>query len=432
MQIWKHIKIFGYKIYLTLVRLMFKCSQSELCSIMKVRFITLESGAGDCIFLLLNDDKDGSSYHLMVDCNVLTNEIKDFIKNDLNLRIDTLIVTHLDSDHIKGITKLMREPEFKDLQIGQILFNGFQPQTNNVKPLDSKTKKKLEELAIFLPPIVDEVNHKTSAMDVACLTAELNKHPQWKAVWRKEPILAGNSIKLGKWGCLRFLSPTQEVLDDLLHEVKLEYASLLRMAPPKEAFENQDKYFELMLHLAELRMRPYIPKLIGGIILSEDSIKRYAKEDVNESQVSLPNKASLAFFWESTTNPNKRILMMGDAISSQVLSQLNKISMEDMWFEAIKVSHHGSKNNTSVAINAKVDSNHYFITGGRKGGGPHIETIGKIIMKPIQNKDDYRELHYNHNYPFSIWNELKNGEAKTLLNKYHLKLTTNNIYEFEY
>ncbi len=402
---------------------------------MRATFRTFESGAGDCIFLLLNDDRDGSSHHLMVDCNVLTKEIKDFIKNDLNLRIDTLIVTHIDSDHIKGIIKLMRMPEFKDLHIGQILFNGFQPQTKNVKPLDSKTKKTLEDLAILLPPTVDEINQKTSAMDAACLIAELNKHPQWKVAWRKEPLLAGDIIKLGnyaKWGCLRFLSPSKETFDELFHEVKLEYARQLRMIPLKEAFEDQDKYFELMLHLAELRKRPYISKHVGGIIVSEDSMKRYAMEDVNESRVSLPNKASLAFFWESATNPKKRILIMGDAISSQMLSQLNEICMEDMWFEAIKLSHHGSKYNTSVAINAKVDSNHYFITGGKKGEGPHIETIAKIVMKSIQNEDDYRELHYNHVYHFSIWNELKKGEAKTLLNKYHIKLTTDNIYEFEY
>jgi len=65
----------------------------------------------------------------MMDCNVLTDEIKAYIRDELYKRIDILIVTHIDSDHANGITKLMRNPDFADLQIGMILFNGFQPQT---------------------------------------------------------------------------------------------------------------------------------------------------------------------------------------------------------------------------------------------------------------------------------------------------------------
>lgn len=401
---------------------------------MRVTFRTFESGAGDCIFLVLKDEKDGSSHHLMVDCNVLTPEIKRFIHEELKLRVDTLIVTHIDADHANGITKLMRTPEFANLQIGQILFNGFQPQMDNPQTLNIETKRKLDIVAGLLPPVVDETNRKTNGMDAACLITEINKHPQWKSVWRKKPILAGDSILLGndtKWGCLRFLSPTQTALDALLHEVKLEYARRLGVAPPDGDFEDQDKYFELMLRLAEIRKRPVIPKKIGGMVITKGSIEKYAKMDVDESGVTIANKASLAFCWE-VANPLKRILMLGDAVSSQVLLQLNEINAEKMWFEAIKVSHHGSKNNTSVCLSAKVDSNHYFLTGGKNGEGPHLETIAKIAMKPLQENQDYRELHYNHTYSISLWNELKKEIVKNQLDECHLKMVIDNIYEFEY
>lgn len=401
---------------------------------MRATFRTFESGAGDCIFLVLKDEKDGSSHHLMVDCNVLTQEIKCFIHEELESRIDVLIVTHIDADHANGITKLMRSPEFADLKIGQILLNGFQPQTDNPQTLDIETKGKLDVVAELLPPVVDEANRKTNGMDAACLITEINKHPQWKAVWRKKPILAGESITLGndvRWGCLRFLSPTQAMMDTLLHEVKLEYARRLGVPTPDGDFEDQDKYFELMLRLAELRKRPVIPKKTGGIVITKDLIEKYAKIDADESGVTSANKASLAFCWE-ITNPPKRILIMGDAVSSQVLLQLNEINVEEMWFEAIKVSHHGSKNNTSVCLSAKVDSNHYFITGGKNGEGPHIETIAKIVTKPLQEDKDHRELHYNHTYGISLWDELEKVMMKPLLNEYHLKLVTDNTHEFEY
>lgn len=153
----------------------------------------------------------------------------------------------------------MRNPDFADMQIGMILFNGFQPQTEQPQTLPQKTVEKLQTVAELLPPTVDEAFQKTNGMDAACLITELNKHPQWKAVWRQTPILAGETMPLGnneKWGRLRVLSPTQDAMDNLLHDVKLEYAKRLSSAPPNEDFLDQDKYYELMLRLAELRKRP--------------------------------------------------------------------------------------------------------------------------------------------------------------------------------
>ena len=127
---------------------------------------TFESGAGDCIFLVMKDERDGCSFHIMMDCYVLTDEIKAYIRDELCKRIDVLIVTHIDSDHAKGITKLMRNPDFADLQIGMILFNGFQPQTEQPQTLNPQTVAKLEAVAELLPPTVDEAFQKTNGMDL--------------------------------------------------------------------------------------------------------------------------------------------------------------------------------------------------------------------------------------------------------------------------
>lgn len=401
---------------------------------MNALFRTFESGAGDCIFLILKDRLNESSYHLMIDCNVLTQEIKNYIRDDLKMRIDTLIITHIDADHTNGVTKLLRSPEFASLQIGQILFNGFQPQTDTIKLLDNETKKKLDSVVGLFPSIMDETNHKTNGMNAACLIAEIYKNLRWKAAWRRKPILAGETITLSndtRWGYLRFLSPTQAAMDSLLHEIKLEYARRLGIAPPDSDFENQDKYYELMLRLLELRKRPAVKKKLSGVAITKDLMERYAKADADESTVTSTNKSSLAFYWEAEDS-SKRILIMGDASPSQVLTQLNKIDRDEMWFEVIKISHHGSKNNTSVGLCNKVDSNHYFITGGKNGEGPHIETIAKIATKPLREGRQHRELHFNHTYGISLWNELNKYAVKLLLDEFHLKLVTENTHEFEY
>lgn len=395
---------------------------------------TFESGAGDCIFLVMKDELDGNSFHIMMDCNVLTDEIKTYIRDELYKRIDVLIVTHIDSDHVNGITKLIRNPDFTDMQIGMILFNGFQPQTEQPQTLPSTTIVKLQAVAELLPPMVDEAFQKTNGMDAACLITELNKHPQWKAVWRQTPILAGETIPLGnngKWGRLRVLSPTQDAMDNLLHDVKLEYAKRLGSAPPNEDFLDQDKYYELMLRLAEQRKRPFLSRKINAAAITKEMLSNSAKTDAEENGVTNANKASLAFCWEGGEDM-KRILLMGDAVSSQVATELNDINDDRIWFEAVKVSHHGSKHNTSIELNAKVDSAHYFFTGGKENEGPDIETVAKIVMKPLAEGIDQRVIHYNHEKGINLWKELNKEKAMQLLNNFHTLLNTDNTYEFEY
>ena len=328
----------------------------------------------------------------------------------------------------------MRNPDFADMQIGMILFNGFQPQTKQPQTLPSTTVVKLQTVAKLLPPTIDEAFQKTNGMDAACLITELNKHPQWKAVWRQTPILAGETMPLGndgKWGRLRVLSPTQDAMDNLLHDVKLEYAKRLGSAPPNEDFLDQDKYYELMLRLAEQRKRPFISRKINAAAITKETLNNSAKTDTEENGVTNANKASLAFCWEGGENM-KRILLMGDAVSSQVVNALNGIDDDRIWFEAVKVSHHGSKHNTSIELNAKVDSAHYFFTGGKENEGPDIETVAKIAMKPLVEGIDQRVIHYNHEKGINLWKELNKEKAIQLLNNYHTSLNTDNTYEFEY
>ena len=81
-----------------------------------------------------------------MDCNVLTDEIKAYIRDELYKRIDVLIVTHIDSDHANDITKLMCNPDFADMQIGMILFNGFQLQMEHPQARPPKHVAKLRQM----------------------------------------------------------------------------------------------------------------------------------------------------------------------------------------------------------------------------------------------------------------------------------------------
>ena len=46
---------------------------------MKATVKTFQSGCGDCIFLILKDEANGETYHVLIDCGKFTSEIKDFM-----------------------------------------------------------------------------------------------------------------------------------------------------------------------------------------------------------------------------------------------------------------------------------------------------------------------------------------------------------------
>lgn len=107
---------------------------------MKASIKTFPCGDGDCIFMKLEDAENNESYNIMIDCGVLTNDIVDYITNKLNKRIDLLIATHIDSDHIDGITAMLNDKRLSNLQIHKIIYNCYQgyfpkerqPQTNTI------------------------------------------------------------------------------------------------------------------------------------------------------------------------------------------------------------------------------------------------------------------------------------------------------------
>ena len=52
---------------------------------MKAKVRTFQSGCGDCIFLILEDEKSGESFHIMIDCGVFTPKIKAFVEHGLGM-----------------------------------------------------------------------------------------------------------------------------------------------------------------------------------------------------------------------------------------------------------------------------------------------------------------------------------------------------------
>lgn len=91
---------------------------------------------------------------------------------------------------------------------------------------------------------------------------------------------------------------------------------------------------------------------------------------------------------------NKVALFLSDSLPEIVVNQLR----EKTKFDVVKISHHGSKHNTSMALLSRVDCNNFIIStnGPRSYGHPHAETLARLILSSIQH--GYSECNITFNY----------------------------------
>lgn len=107
----------------------------------------------------------------MVDCGKYTEEIDCFVRNQLKNRIDYLIVTHIDNDHINGLVSMLSQNH--ELVIGHIIYNCYQRKADTVKPWTEKMKENVNRLYGQLPIVVDmmdqDINEQKAVTLAECI-----------------------------------------------------------------------------------------------------------------------------------------------------------------------------------------------------------------------------------------------------------------------
>ncbi len=392
---------------------------------MNVTFKTFQSGVGDCIFLLLKQGE--SHFSIMVDCGVFTDEIKNYVQNNLSNHIDLLIVTHIDSDHILGIESMLTTIS---PAIGKILFNCYQRDPNTAPiSLTPQQKRRLQSIQSEINSVFsDIIEHEVSAQQAirALSTAILNK---WESQWDRPYIAldAKNEEPLGKWGTIKFLAPTMEQINALDREFKSILFSELFVEKDGIEFNNSESIYEILIKYANLHEQEKVDDHKIATSDLEQVLKDAAEESPKENNITPSNKASLAFVWEKGDN---KILFLGDAKPGLVHKGLHHHYPSETWpmkFDAIKIAHHGSHYNTTEDLMEHIDSEHFFMTGGEDGVRPSEAALGRILLRPLKCGLTKRILHVN--YPTALTNRLK--KDTTLQKKYHFEVDYDqNEYEF--
>ena len=364
------------------------CYSTFLVKKMKLSFRTFNCGAGDCLFIKLRKETD--MFHIMVDCGCLKDEILSFVKNELGKRIDLMVVTHIDNDHIAGLSMLLEK--VPDLQIGKILFNCYhRPKKEDTIMLSDKQVAALEKLKQRIPLNFVSENGKVSANQAISLSEKIMKNSAWTAAWGYDPVVAGNEMNLdGDFGKIVILSPQQTDLNVLENQFKKEFWKKFFDNHSRQ-YKNDEEIYEVLLRLWETTLiEERITKVSYSKLTKELFVKSAGTEVV---PVSLPNRCSIAFLYEYHGH---RILLLGDAAPDIVADSMKKYIVGETPFmmDLIKVSHHWSSHSTTKDILEVADSKHYYFTGGNKEERPSVETLSRIITAPLHGLER-RELHFN-------------------------------------
>lgn len=391
---------------------------------MHFKFKTFNVDTGDCITLLLkNGDKE---IHIMVDCGLYTQEVNDYIVNEFHSRIDYLIVTHIDNDHIKGLTEMLKSKP--NLTINHIFYNCYQRTSDDLQEWDERMVENMKNVYHHLPVVIDMLEQKINAETSKSLAELILGNEKWKKVWRREYITDESSmVDLGDdMGMFIFLSPTKKALDDLDKEYRTLFWKTL-YKQKKEDYKKEETIYESLMRIMEQEDNEgFDEEPVSSKVLDEKTLKSYSDEKLGNLTPS--NEASIAFIWE---HEGHRILFMGDANPDQVVKKIGDVykdTPKPVLFDAIKISHHGSAHSTSKELVSIADSERYFVTGGANAR-PSYQALSRIIIAPLPEDLSHREIRYNREN--DILKSLASNES--LKDKLHYSITANaNEYEVSY
>ncbi len=291
---------------------------------LKIKFIPAHGG--DCIFL--SHTHEDKQYHILIDGGTAKTYHKIKQELDENKRLDLLIVTHIDNDHIGGIKAMLEDPEFDYSKLGDVWINHselVELQTNNNNNISIQqlvnVKQKLE------------ANGKT-------LTTIVNSC---------EPLTLGE-LKI------TVLSPSREKQNIIAEDIKTH-------EPDSLIHSNKDDH--------QTPLKDFDISLFEPSKFTEDKSKT--------------NGSSIAILLEYQ---NKNFLFAADAhptVLVQKLQQLGYCDAEPIPLELFKISHHGSQQNTNNELLGLVSCSNFFFCANGSSGLPNKATLAAILRYPNRN-----------------------------------------------
>lgn len=343
---------------------------------------TYKADEGDAFLISFGIEKD---INIVIDMG-LENTYKDYIKTDLenlkqlNRKIDLLVITHVDIDHINGAIPFIIDNGFERsiIEVSEVWHNTYRHLQFSKEKTDKISVKEQNALKSLILQNKSSLENGLSEIKVEeglAFGSSLIKYKyDWNKSFNNKAVCFENEIKTDL--PLKFIIVSPNIkklnalashwlskLDDLIYDFKISDENIFDDA--FEFYMQNEKESEVVL------------TNIG--IETEFNIEELAQIEKNDD--SPINGSSISFIIEYK---NKKMLFLGDSHEDIIFENLKKLKENDyeLDFDLVKISHHGSYRNTSNRLIELFNSRYYLIsTNGLKYRHPNIETIAKILLK---------------------------------------------------
>lgn len=315
---------------------------------------------GDC--LVIKAENDGVETNIIIDGGPAAT-VDNVVGQLLAIKkVDLLILTHFDEDHISGLIEyLQRVRKCDDIYIQRVWCNCASKYDLDTECNSSDTGNlNASKLAYYL-----------TALKEAGKIGE----------WREDVIFTGKPIFVNNIQ-IDILSPSATIWKKMHDEYEYYVESHGRFID--EFDEEEDvSYSRVCKHRSM-------------------SIEELGKDN-STLRVNLPNNASIAFL---LTCGNIKALFLGDANIKQVsyaLSELQYSEKKPLNANLIKLSHHGSMYNMSKEFLQLVRCLDYLnCTDGGSGGAYHPDrkTLALLAKNCVRNEDNQINVYCN--YPIHV------------------------------
>ncbi len=316
---------------------------SNLVKRTKTEFIVLPAFHGDCI-LIKTYDIEHNEFIVLIDggtAQTFRYSLKEELKNISCINL--LILTHIDSDHIAGLISFFKSSLIDTINIDEIWMNNPDlVEINNGGLISVKQGDNFKSLILEKKP-------DTKLSQISILNRLINR--------------SGIEFTI--------LSPTPDIVNQLY-----ERWELLRLQQDKKNISSvKNSYTQ---SLKELNALPFCPD-----------------KSINDDVF---NSSSISFLLKC---PDISLLLLADSRPEIIVQSLIDIGVNEknpLVVDYVKISHHGSLNNTSQRLLSLIKSNNYLIStngGSADHQHPSRETISRIVYNSNRN-DEKLNIFFNY------------------------------------
>jgi beta-lactamase superfamily II metal-dependent hydrolase len=336
----------------------------------------IQAAYGDCMILVSGSSSQPANkiYYFLIDggpASTYNASLKQELQKIKKKRgkLDLLVVSHVDNDHINGLLQMMEElqvqrknNEEETIEVKALWYNAFSQTIGKGNNIEGRlndvlvgTRANFPHARIMTRAVVKGLREGHDLnQDSQNLSIPINPH------FNHKPIIIGygsTDVKIGDIN-LQIVGPTKKNLDEL----------------KKKWLDWLEKYEQILTKRADYRL-------------------------VVQADKSIPNLSSIMFIAEED---GKKILFTGDGLGEHLVYGLKQSKALDstgaIHVDVLKVPHHGSERNVTAEFFKVITADKYVISANGRDDNPSLTTL-RWIAETAKEQHRLIEIIITNNTP---------------------------------